>query len=215
MITTVLYDMNGIIVDDEHIHELAFYKVMQKYNVTMNHQHYMMLCAGRTDKEGFELILEHNNLEADLSELMKAKQLIYFDIFKDSKVAYPGIVNLIKNTAKEFEIALVTSSLRNEVEMITEEFGIRDDFKAIITADDITRGKPDPEPYLKGAAAIQSEPSECVVIEDSKSGVTAAVNAGMKCIGVTTTHQPTDLIGATIVVKNFKYLSPAFIKYLA
>ncbi len=214
MITTVLYDMNGIIVDDEHIHELAFYKVMQRYNVVMNHNDYMTLCAGRTDKEGFELIMEKNNLELKLSELMEQKQEIYFDIFKDSKVAYPGIVDLVKKTSEVFKIALVTSSLRNEVEMITKEFGIYDYFKAIITADDIEKGKPDPEPYIKGAKAVGSVPSECVVIEDSASGVKAAIGAGMKCIGVTTTHQATDLVNATIVVKNFKYITPGFIKYL-
>src|SRR5687767_517013 len=111
---------------------------------------------------------------------------------------YPGVVEFIKDLATRHPLALVTSSLPSEAKTVLRAFDITGCFQATVTADDITKGKPDPEGYLKGAAALNVDPKDCVVIEDAPSGVRAAKAAGMQCQVVTNTHTKDGLAGADL-----------------
>jgi len=96
--------------------------------------------------------------------------------------------------------------------MILNHFKIKKLFKIIITAQDITKGKPDPEPYLITAKKLQKNPKNCLAIEDSQSGVLSAKAAGMKCIAITTTHSEKDLANANLVVYTFSEINEDIIK---
>jgi len=133
---------------------MAFKDTVKPYGIKLTHQEYLELCAGKTDKAGYESIA---------------------DAF--------------------------------EVDLITNEFHILQYFKITISADDVTKGKPDPEPYQITAKKIGFKTKECVVIEDSKSGVSSAIQAGCFCIGVTTTHDRKTLSEADIVVDFFNEIN--------
>ncbi|MDO8503076.1 MAG: HAD family phosphatase [bacterium] len=215
MIKAVLFDMNGIIIDDEHIHEMAFRETVKPYNIDLDHQAYLDCCAGKTDRAGYEQIAEKFPATLPIDDLLRQKSQMYLQLFPANKKDYPGVIDLIHSLAKDFTLALTSSSSRDEVDLITKEFGINQEFKLTISANEVTKGKPDPEPYRITAQKLGFKPEECVVIEDSKSGVISAKAAGCYCIGVTTTHSKEDLKRADIIVDAFSNMTVEVIRNLS
>lgn len=212
MIKAVLFDMNGIIIDDEHIHEMAFRETLTPFDIDFDHQTYLDCCAGQTDRAGYEQIAIKFSKELPIDGLLKQKAQKYLKLFPANKKDYIGVIDLVHSLAKDFILALTSSSSRDEVELITKEYSIKHEFKVIVSADDVTKGKPDPEPYLITAEKLGVLTHECVVIEDSRSGVLSAKAAGCYCIGVTTTHSEEDLKEADLIVDDFTSLNAQVIR---
>ncbi len=206
-VKAVLFDMNGIIIDDEHIHELAFQETVKPFGIILTHENYLECCAGKTDKAGYESISAKFSKALPIEDLLNQKSLQYLSLFPANKKSYPGVIELIHTLSKDFTLALTSSSSRQEVNLIISEFGIQDKFVVTISGNDVHKGKPDPEPNVLTAEKLHLQPNECVVVEDSKSGVTSAKAAGCFCIGVTTTHTREDLKQADIVVSSFSEIS--------
>jgi HAD superfamily hydrolase (TIGR01509 family) len=191
--------MNGVIVDDEPLHLLAFQKVFKDRGEDLSHDDYKKYFAGKTDADGFKAYMAANRLGFGLDDLMSEKVQAYMDLAEGELSPYPGVIEFIASLRDAgTKLALVTSSLRVEAETVLKAFEIDDSFEAVVTADDIEHGKPDPEGYLKGAAALGVEPQQCVVIEDAPSGVAAAHAAGMECVVVLNTHTQTELAEADL-----------------
>ena len=203
MIKAVLFDMNGIIIDDEHIHEKALQETVKPFGVDVSHEQYLECCAGRTDRAGFESISTLFSVPLPIDELLKQKSAAYLELFPKTKKDFPGVIALIHTLSDSFSVAVTSSASRAEVELITKEFGINECLQVTVSADEVKKGKPDPEPYLTTARLLAVEPSECVVIEDSRNGVLSAKAAGCYCIGVTTTHDRDALSGADLIVEGF------------
>ena len=215
MIKAVLFDMNGIIIDDEHIHEMAFRETVKPFKIGFDHQAYLECCAGKTDRVGYEQIAKKYSANLPIDDLLKQKRQIYLKLFPANKRNYPGVIDLIHSLAKDFVLALTSSSSGDEVDLITKELGINHKFKVIISANDVTKSKPDPEPYLITVQKLGLKPQECVVIEDSRSGVSSAKAAACYCIGVTTTHSKVDLEQADLIVDTFSAINSRVIQNLA
>lgn len=207
--------MNGVIIDDEHIHEMAFRETVKPFNIDLDHQTYLECCAGKTDRAGYEQIATKFSEDLPIIELLQQKSQMYLKLFPANKKDYLGVINLIHSLAKNFTLALTSSSSRAEVDLITKEFRIDNEFSVTVSADDVTKGKPDPEPYLITAGKLGVLPSECVVIEDSISGVLSAKTAGCFCVGVTTTHSAEDLKKADLIVDRFSLLNVKVVENLA
>ena len=215
MIKAIIFDMNGVIIDDEHIHEMAFKSTLAKHGIELDHRTYLEFFAGKTDKFGYENIAEKFDKKLPIDNLLKEKKKIYLEFFPENKKYYPGVIKLINILSNDFVLALTSSSTREEVNLVINKFGINDKFKITISAEDINKGKPNPEPYTITAKKIGLKPEECAVIEDSKSGVISAKAAGCYCIGITTTHSEEDLAEADIIVNDFKSINSNLIKKLA
>lgn len=212
MIKAILFDMNGIIINDEHIHEMAFKETVKSFGIDLNHQTYLDCCAGKTDRLGYEEIATKFSTDLPVDDLLRQKSEMYLKLFPANKKDYPGVIDLIHSLAKDFVLALTSSSSREEVDLITKEFGIDHVFKITISAKDVNKGKPDPEPYLITVKKLGFKPNECVVIEDSLSGVLSAKSAGCYCIGVTTTHTKQDLINSDLIVDSFSEINAQVIQ---
>ncbi|PID52227.1 MAG: hypothetical protein CR972_03010 [Candidatus Moraniibacteriota bacterium] len=212
MIKAVLFDMNGVIIDDEHIHEKAFQKTVKKYGINVSHNDYLSCCAGKTDRKGYEDISTFFNIDLNIDELLKEKSQMYLELFPENKKSYDGVIELIKDLAKIYTIALTSSSSRSEIDLITKELGIINNFATTISADDVKNGKPNPEPYLKTAQILGINPENCVAIEDSASGVQSAKDAGCYCIAITTTHSKKDLYNADVIVDKFSQINQTLIE---
>jgi beta-phosphoglucomutase family hydrolase len=202
----VLFDMNGVIVDDEPVHMVAFNEAVKQYGFSISEEVYNAYFAGRTDEDGFRLYFESLNspMPAEMTDLLKLKAAAYQKLAKGKLQDFPGVIEFIKGLAadKTLKLALVTSSLRIEAETVLDAFGITDCFEAMVTANDVTKGKPNPEGYLKGAVAVSTEPKECIVVEDAPSGINAAHNAGMKCVAVLNTYSRDELQEADLTVEK-------------
>ena len=116
----------------------------------------------------------------------------------------PGILNFLKKLKEaKTPVALATSSRLESMDLVLDKFKLRSYFQIIINANQISRSKPDPEIYLKAANQLKINPKDCVVFEDSYSGVEAAKRAGMKVVLVMTSHTRKDIPAVDLAIKDF------------
>ncbi|MFC4094275.1 HAD family hydrolase [Euzebyella saccharophila] len=205
MITTIIFDMNGVITDDEHCHEMATKLVFESFGVDITPEIYRTYCLGRTDKAAFADLLADFGLQyVTCSNLIADKTKIYLDLVSDELKIYPGVVNCIQKLAQNYILALTTSSTKLEVQATMKITGLSDLFKVVVTSEDVSRGKPDPDPYLVTLKKLGLPASQCLVIEDSENGVKSAKAAGIKCIAISNTEIPDKLLLADGVIESYE-----------
>ena len=206
MFKAIIFDMNGVIINDEELHAMAFSRVLSQFGVMLSREDkdYKEICLGRTDREGFEVLIERFGITEDINELLRQKAEEYLKLVKGNIKSYPGVLELVHKLKDDFMLALVTGAIRQEAELTLKYFKIKDCFKVTITGDDTINGKPDPEPYIRAVEYLHISPDDCVIIEDSSIGVESAKRAGIECIAVLTTHQKEDLTKADFIAKDFK-----------
>jgi beta-phosphoglucomutase len=210
--TTILFDMNGVLVDDEHLQEEAFRQTLSQLDLSLSAQDYIKFFIGKTDRKGFEDYFQALNLTHDIDSLITQKGKEYERLASSGIQGYVGVKDFIVAATKQgFSLAVVTSSMKSEAISVLKGLGLSNYFKVVIAADDVEHGKPDPEGYLKGAAALSASPQECVVVEDAPSGLKAAKAAGMFSIAVLNTHDSNELADADIMTQK---LSAALINEL-
>ena len=186
MIKAVIFDFNGVIVDDEALHDEAFVSVWKKeMGIILTDDDLEKLIIGRTDREGMQNIAEKYGVPADIDYMIEQKKLGYQKLATDLQ-PQKGLIELLNKISGKVKIGLVTSALRLEVLRIMDLFNLGNYFEAVITGEDVEKGKPHPEPYLNAAKALGVRPDECIVIEDSPVGIWSAKNAGMYCVAIRT-----------------------------
>ena len=216
MITTVIFDMNGVITDDEDLHELATQKAFEKVGLTITPNIYRQYCLGRTDSSAFvDLINDFNLKNQKVSSIITDKSILYQKLIASNLKIYPGVIELIENLYLKYTLALTTSSTFKEVKTVVNQLDIEDLFKVIVSSNDVKRGKPDPEPYLFTAEKLGVSSDNCVVIEDSENGVRSAIAAGMKCVAITNTEDSKNLLAADQIIEKYSEITEDLIKNLA
>lgn len=199
--TAVLFDMNGILVDDEPLQEAAFRQVLEPLGLHLSHEEYMSYFIGKTDKEGLEDYAVATHRHFDTADLIAAKGAAYQDLTRTGVAGYEGVQAFVRALAAAgARLAVVTSSLQVEAATVLKGLGLDKYFPVVVAAEAITNGKPDPEGFLKAAQALSVKPASCVVVEDAPSGIRAGKAAGMFVLAVTNTHRAKDLTGANLLV---------------
>ena len=223
MLRAVIFDFNGIIVDDEPIHFTLFQRVLGEEGIALTEQDYYARYLGFDDRGAFIAGFRENSrsLTAEkLHELIERKADYYQEAIRNHVTVFPGVKNLVSDLAQTLPLAVASGALRHEIETILKTAGLLNHFRAIVAAEDVTQGKPEPEIYLKALAALNArggngkpiEAADCVVIEDSKEGIRGARRAGMKCLAVTNSH-PAELLGdADAVVKSLEDVKLSFLQ---
>lgn len=196
----VLFDMDGVILDSEPLHEAAFREILQNYGHTLTEDDYKNHFAGKTDEDAFKQYFKIINESVNLPQILSEKANAYIELARNQLQPYTGVVAIIRDIAKKLPLALVTGSLRYEVEVALGSLGIADCFSIIVAAEDVSQGKPNPEGYLKAAKLLNIPIKECIVVEDSPSGIKAAIVAGAYCVAVTNTHTADELKNASKIV---------------
>lgn len=203
MLRAVIFDFNGIIVDDEPIHFELFQKVFAEEGIDLTKDAYYARYLGFDDRGAFSFGYHEHQRElsdAKLVALIERKAVYYQDAIRNQVAIFPGVKALVASLADQLPLAVASGALRNEIETILATAGLIQHFRVIVSAEDVERGKPEPDIFLKALAALNGQgvkpiqPSECVVIEDSKEGIKGARRAGMKCLAVTNSH-PAELLG--------------------
>lgn len=214
MITAVIFDMNGVIIDDEPLHEQAFREVLQSIGVTLSHEAYQKHFLGRSDLAGMEHLNEKQPLPKPLDELYKQKMKRYWQLSQAGIPLMPGIVETIKNLTASFRLALTTGATKLEVDTVVAEHNLAQYFDILITTENFSKSKPDPEPYLLTATKLGVSPQKCVVIEDAIAGIEAAHGAGMKCIAITNSFTTAQLKKADKIIDSAAQITPQLINNL-
>ena len=203
----VLFDMDGVIVHSNPAHKKAIQQFCDKYDQHITEDFLENRLYGRTNKEWIPEVFGAIS-EERLKKLADEKEQMFRDMFTPEDSIVPGIISFLQHLKeKEIKMAVATSAPVENADYILNRLSIYEYFDAVLDASHVTKGKPDPEPYLNAAQAIGLEAQQCVVIEDSVSGVKSGLSAGAKVIGVTTTHTKQELDNCHLVIDNFKGLT--------
>ena len=223
MLRAVIFDFNGIIVDDEPIHFELFRKVLAEEGIILSKQAYYARYLGFDDRGAFSAACrEHNRplTGEKLAELIERKAVYYQDVIRNHVRIFPGVKNIIVTLARNVPLAVASGALRHEIDTILATTGLLDYFGIIVASEDVERGKPEPEIFLTALARLNAKAgggnpikaAECVVIEDSKEGIKGANCAGMKCLAVTNSHPAGLLGGANAIVKSLEEVDLKFLQ---
>ncbi len=213
----VIFDFNGVIVDDEPLHLELFQVILAEEGITPTDAEYQAKYLGFDDRGAFTAALADAGRAADagfIADLIERKAALYRDAIEARYLLFPGVVELVRRLASKFPMAIASGALRSEIELVLARGDIRDCFQAIIAAEDVTACKPDPEGYVKALAGLNSNgaqnihPNECLVIEDSVAGVEAAKRAGMRCLAVTSSYPAEELKQADWIVASLAGCEP-------
>lgn len=186
-ITTVLFGLDGVVIDTEREYDKFWSKIATDNRLKINN--FSSVIKGMTISSVIELYFTISSLE-EKQAIRKA----CFDMEQTidyKKVIIPGVLDFIKYLKdNEYKIGLVTSSPASKVKVVLEQLLLTDTFDTIITSDSIKKGKPDPMGYVLAKTNLGVQSSECIVFEDTFTGIKAATYAFMRVIGVATTLTP-------------------------
>jgi beta-phosphoglucomutase-like phosphatase (HAD superfamily) len=215
----LIFDFDGVLADTEGLHCAAFQAVAAEIGITLKEKDYYEKYLGLLDADCFKTLLRDASVELDegsLADLVSRKGRAFAALSQSARL-YPGAVETLQQLHRKFLLAIASGAFRGEIEPILEREGVRDLFCAIVGADDIERGKPAPDSFLRVMDLINQAPTtavsgsvrpldrpvraqNCVVIEDSPRGIAAAHAAGMCCIAVATGHDRAALAEADLII---------------
>jgi len=204
MIRAVLFDMDGVIAETEHVHIEAEKQTLLRYGVQITEDE-LHRYTGTTAKQMFMELIAKYKLDTTYEKIFREKEQIMFKLLEMDAQPVKGVIKLISDLKeKHVKIAVASSSHRRLVQYVLRKLEITQLFDSIISAEDVTHGKPDPEIFLMSAKRLKVSPAECLVVEDAKLGVEAAKKAGMKCLGYRNPHSGNqDLSKADIATDDF------------
>lgn len=218
MIRSVLFDFNGIILDDETVHRDLFAEVLAPHNIALSEDAYTSLYLGMDDRgclsAAWQAAKGSPIPPRTLETLIVAKSRLYDKRMEEGLPLYEGAAALIRGLSQKVPLGIVSGALKNEILHALTQYDLLSAFAFVVSAEDTPTGKPDPSGYnlafrtLTNRDLHRGSPAEIAVIEDSVQGIEAAKAAGMKVVGVAHTYPPTHLALADRVVSHIRLLSP-------
>ncbi|MGD8427233.1 MAG: HAD family phosphatase [Balneolaceae bacterium] len=204
----VVFDMDGVIVHSNPTHKRAIQIFCERYERDVSEELLENRVYGRTNKEWIPEVFGDIGLQK-IEKLADAKEQLFRDLFAPEDHAVAGIFDFLEQL-KSYNIpmAVATSAPAENAEYILSRLSIKDYFEVVLDSSHVNVGKPDPEVYLKASERLGKEASNCIVFEDSVSGVRAGLQAGAAVVGVMTTHTPDELEGCHLLIDDFRGLHP-------
>ncbi len=209
----VLFDWDGVVVDSSRQHERSWEQLAAAEGLTLPPNHFAM-SFGRRNAQIIPDLFGWTRDPAEVQRLADRKEALYREQVRAEGIeALPGVRALLEALiAAGVPRAIASSTPRANLDAVLDLLGLRASFPAIVSAEDVTHGKPDPEVFLKAAAALGQPPEMCLVIEDAHVGIEAARRAGMRVLAVATTHAADTLQDADFVRPNLEGVSLATLR---
>ena len=199
MLEAVIFDFDGVIVDTEPLHYAAFQDVLEPLGLTYSWDEYVEGFIGFDDRDALREGFQRRGRtldEKDLPDLMQRKAHAFLervDQLEDLE-PYEGVLELLSSIKGECPLGLCSGAVRSDILPILDRLQFNGFFEVMVTADDVHSSKPDPACYtmalelLGGCHSTSFDPSRCIAIEDTPTGLAAAMGAGLKVLGVSNTH---------------------------
>jgi beta-phosphoglucomutase len=211
----VVFDFDGVLADTEHMHLRAYQQVFSARGWQLDERAYFERYLGYDDADLIKLFAEDHQLSVSSDErrtLVEEKTKAYLRALEDGHILYPGAAACVERIGARFPIAIASGSLRAEIIHILTANKLLGAFRTIVSADDVARSKPAPDPYIAAAAGLGLGPTACVAIEDSHWGLHAARTAGMRTIALTTTSPAAKLAAADRVLDGIDQVTVQLIE---
>lgn len=203
-----IFDMDGVLIDSNPFHKIALQQFCKQHGHDLNEAQLREKIYGRTNKDWLR------NLFGDIDKNLllqyaNEKEALFRELYKKDVHPLDGLIPFLSKL-KEGKIprAIATSAPRENVDFTLQYTDMGGFFDTILDESFVTKGKPDPEIYLKSAKALGFDPANCIVFEDSLSGIEAGKAAGCKVVGVTTTHNHEELNKTDYIIDNFNGITP-------
>lgn len=201
MIEAVLWDLDGVLVDTARFHYQAWRQLFDELGRSFGEEEFRRTFGLRNDLI-FRQELPDTSAE-EMERLSDRKEALFRRFAAASVTPLPGALDLVRRTReKGRRMALVTSTPRANIDFVLGQIGLAEAFETIVAAEDVSRGKPDPEGYLLAARRLGVRPERCLVIEDAPGGIEAGMRAGMHTLGVATTHAREELTAADAIIER-------------
>ncbi len=217
MIKTVIFDMDGVIVDTEPVHYFAYQQHFKHLNIEVSDEMYATF-TGNSTKNVYQKLKESFKIPDEVDGLVNHKRELFNNAFdeKEDLVLLPGVEALIKDLYESgIQLVLASSASKVTIARVFNRFKLHEYFSQIVSGEDFPKSKPHPAIFIKAAELANNPKEECIIIEDSTNGIKAANAAGIYCVGYNSKHSKLqELSGADMIITDFKELNPQIIKSL-
>jgi beta-phosphoglucomutase len=185
-----LFDLNGTMIDDMQYHIKAWFNILNGLGANLTMERMKEECYGKNG-ELLERIFPQRFSEEEKNRMSIEKETAYQNEFRPNLKLVNGLEAFLRHYHdKGVKMAIGSAAIMFNIDFVLDGLNIRPFFDALISADEVNKSKPDPETFLKAAAALGLSSKECIVFEDNPNGVAAARAAGMKVVVITTMHEP-------------------------
>jgi HAD superfamily hydrolase (TIGR01509 family) len=202
----VIFDMDGVLVNSNPYHLAKWVDFLDHHQISYKEEELPELILGKRNDSAFEHFLGPSLTPEESQRMSEEIEETFRKVFKPHAKPLPGLDALIKECcAAGIPMAVASSAVRTNVEFVVDALGYRPYFRTIVSGDEVTHAKPDPEIYLKAADHLGVDPADAVAFEDSYVGIGAVKNAGMKCVGIASTF-PIERLAplADLVIPTFE-----------
>ncbi|WP_458250543.1 HAD family hydrolase [Geobacter anodireducens] len=217
MLSAVIFDFDGIIVDTEPLHYRAFQAILEPMGFGYSWEAYVEVYMGYDDRDAFRETFRVRGADLEdreLEGLIARKAAAFQGIIASGVTPYPGVVELIRSIRASRPLALCSGALRSDILPILEGLGLSNSFDVMVTADEVSASKPDPASYALAVRRLtttfpdrQIRPNTCIAIEDTPAGIASATGAGIGVLAVTNSYPAVRLGGARRVVDSLADVS--------
>lgn len=184
----LLFDLNGTMIDDMDYHVRSWHRILNELGADLTKEEAKAECYGK-NHEVIERVFPGRFSEAEKDRMSIEKEKQYQEEYRPSLALIPGLMEFLMEAKKNnIKMAIGSAAIMFNIDFVLDGLDIRHYFDVIVSADDVSRSKPDPETYLKCASLLGIPATECLVFEDVPKGVESAYNAGMKAMVLTTMH---------------------------
>ena len=208
----VIFDMDGVIVDSEPIHEMSFLELWQEMGYGDNHGIHFPDFYGRSDRVLWETFIEKHHPPQPIEELLGLREEQLVQMLRDKQPIFDGIPTLVRRLAKHLPLAVASGSVHRIINEVLAMRDLRRYFCCTASSEDVANSKPQPDVFLLAAERLNVKPASCCVIEDTVAGVIAGKAAGMTVMGITNTFKSEALgqAGADHVYQSYSAISCFF-----
>ena len=206
-ITAVIFDMDGTMIANMKHHDLAWEEFLRRYSIELSEEEKKTKISSRRNHEIFGTLFGEDTPSEVREAYAEEKEQLYRDLYKNDIKEVTGLSSILEKLKKRgLNLAIATTAPRKNRDFGLKALGLTETFKVIVGNEDVTRGKPDPQIFLEAAKLLKVEPNQCLVFEDSPVGIEAARNAGMRVVGIATSHTENELNKAETIIKDFSQI---------
>jgi beta-phosphoglucomutase-like phosphatase (HAD superfamily) len=200
----VIFDMDGVIVDSEPRHQQAFMDIFHEIGYADNHAIQFEDYLGKSDRAVWDDFMEIHQPSFSIEDLTARKQNRLIDLLQSEQPIFETLPQLVEKLSQRFSLSVASGSLHPVIDVVLELEDLRRFFPTVVSVEDVLKGKPAPDIFLRAAEGMNVKPDKICVIEDSAAGVQAGKSAGMSVIAITNSLEPAALSMADFVVDDYE-----------